>query len=126
MTDRMLQYEAIEPLSRDAVDVAVARDDASALVTAVLAVALYSDDLPWAEGLCLRLAGHRDATVRGNALLGLGHLARRHRRLDRARAQPALEAGLRDASAYVRGQTESAVDDVEHFLSWRVRRPEVT
>ena len=72
-----------------------------------------------------RFAAHPHFNVRGNALLGLGHIARRHRRLDRARSQAALEAGLQDAHAYVRGQADAAAGDVEHFLGWRFRHDPV-
>jgi len=108
-------------MSRDEITAAVARGHADELRYAVRAAALYDPDAAWAEDLCLRLAMHPHFNVRGNALLGLAHIARLHGRLDRARAEPALKAGLSDANDYVRGQADAAAGDVEHFLGWRFR-----
>ena len=115
------RYESIPEMSRGEIADAVARNRPDELLYAVLAAALYDPDSVWAEDLCLRLATHPHFNVRGNAILGLAHIARLHGRLDRARAQPALEAALRDADDYVRGQADAAADDVEHFLGWRFR-----
>jgi len=32
-------------------------------------------------------------------------------------------ARRRDADSYVRGHADSAADDVQHFLGWKVSRP---
>lgn len=78
----------------------------------------------YAERVCRRLARHPDPTVRGNALLGFGHLARTVGVMERPEEVRALVcAGLADASDYVRGQAEAATMDLRHFLKWRIRRP---
>jgi hypothetical protein len=59
--------------------------------------------------------------VRGSALLGFGHLARRFRELDAGRVRPLLLAGLADPDPWVRGQADAAADDAEFYLGWRVR-----
>jgi hypothetical protein len=59
--------------------------------------------------------------VRGNAVLGFGHLARRFRRLDEGVVRPIIENALLDADPYVRGQADAAADDVAHFLGWKVK-----
>ena len=79
-------------------------------------------DPQWAEHICLGLVGHVDETVRGNAILGLGHIARTCRRLDVARVAPKIRAALADPSEYVRGQAEAAAGDLEVFLGMDVRR----
>jgi hypothetical protein len=117
-----MKYEDIEPMSREGVEAALARNDPEELSRAVIAVALHSDDLAWASSVCFRLASHRHFNVRGNAILGFGHLARRYRRLDSA-AHEVIEAGLLDTDSYVRGQSDDAADDVQHFLGWKIARP---
>ena len=117
------RYEPIPELTRTEVEAAIARDDPDELLRAVLAAALQAEDGAWAEDVCARLAAHPHPDVRGNAVLGLGHLARVHGRLDRERAMPLLEAALADADEHVRGQADAAADDVEHFLGWRTSRP---
>ncbi|HEX8635118.1 MAG TPA: hypothetical protein VF703_13305 [Pyrinomonadaceae bacterium] len=90
---------------------------------AVISAVLHSDDPAWAEDVCLRLARHEHFNVRGNAILGFGHLARIHRQLDERRVKPLIEDALREASDYVRGQADAAADEVEFFLKWKIDRP---
>lgn len=118
----MMRYEPIEPVSHVEAELA-ATASADVLLRAVLAIALYDEDRAWAETFCERFARHPDAEVRGGALLGFGHLARRFRKLDLTRVLPLIEAGLADPDSWVRGQAESAACDAEHFLGWRFRRP---
>jgi len=117
-----MRYEPIDPMSREAVDAALGRADPEELLRVVLAVALHSEDLAWASEVCLQLARHQHFNVRGNAILGLGHLARRFGRLDPV-ARDVIEEGLRDSDGYVRGQAECAAEDTQHFLRWRISRP---
>jgi len=117
-----MEYEPIPELSVDEVEAAIRRNLPRELLTAVLSAAVYGRDLEWAQGVCLRLATHEHFNVRGNAIVGFGHLARLHGRLDRAVVLPIIEAGLADPDEYVRGHADSAADDVEHFLGWSVAR----
>lgn len=118
-----MRYKAIEPRSKDAVESAISRNDPNELIYAVLSAALYADDPDFAEGICVHLAAHEHFNVRGNAVLGFGHLARIHRRLNEGLVKPLIEAALADESAYVRGQANAAADDVEFYLKWKVFRP---
>jgi hypothetical protein len=118
-----MKYEAGEPRSTDEIEAAISRNDPNELANAVISAALHADDPAWAEALCLRLAKHEHVNVRGNAILGFGHIARIHRQLDKGRVKPLIEAALRDASGYVRTQADGAADDVELFLKWKIDRP---
>ena len=70
----------------------------------------------WAENICLALARHADEYVRGNALLGLAHLARTCRTVSSRQAVvEAVTAGLCDHSRYVRGHALDAADDLQLF-----------
>ena len=104
-------------------DEALERDDPIELQPLVLEVALECEERESAEIRLARLAKHRNANVRGNALAGLGHLARRFGILDRNRVQRLIETGLYAHHEYVREQAESAAADVEAFLSWHLNRP---
>jgi hypothetical protein len=115
-----LKYEAIPRMSVQEIEAALVRDRPEELLIAVLAAALYSDDPAWAEGICKRLARHQHFAVRGNAILGFGHLARIHRRLDKEAVLPIIRNGLCDPHEYVRGHSDSAADDVEQYLGWHV------
>ena len=102
---------------------ALERDDPVELEQLVIEVELESEDRTWAEWTCAQLARHRSAGVRGGALLGFGHLARRFGALDRRRVQRLVEIGLFAHNELVRDRAHSAADDLETFLAWRFERP---
>jgi hypothetical protein len=64
----------------------------------VLSAALYSDDPVRAEDVCAPLSNHEHFNVRGNAIVGFGHIARIHRELTESRVKPIIEAALKDKS----------------------------
>lgn len=106
---------------------ALARNSSEELLHIPIALSLDppEEDHPgYAEKVCRELALHPDATVRGNAILGFGHLARTAGIIWKPKDVRALvEAGLADPSEYVRGQSEAAADDLRHFLKWKLKRP---
>ena len=106
-------------------EAALERDAPIELQQLILDVTLECEDRDreWAECCCAQLAKHRNANVRGNALLGFGHLARRFGRLDRNRVKRLVEIGLHAHNEYVRERADSAADDLETFLSWSFDRP---
>jgi hypothetical protein len=118
-----LEYEKIPKMSRAEIDDAVARDQYPAVSQAVISAALFSDDLEWAQELCLRLALHQEVLVRGSAILGLGHLARIHGHLDRARVEPVVAIALQGSDSYLRAQADDTADDLQAYLGWHIQRP---
>jgi len=94
------------------------RDDPVELMDWILELAAEGSDRSLVENCCARLARHRNAMVRGNAMLGFGHLARRFGRLDARRIKRLVETALHDGSGYVREQARSAADDLRIFLGW--------
>jgi hypothetical protein len=119
---RKMKYEEIARLNPVQMDLAISRNEPDELSRAVLSAALYADDSQWAEDICVRLAGHENAIVRGNAVLGFGHLARIKGNLTESRVRPLIEDALRDENTFVRDHAESAADDVESFLRWQINR----
>ena len=117
-----MKYEAIPALNRDEIESAILRNDSEELLYVVLSAALHSDDAVFAEDVCVRLSDHEHFNVRGNAILGFGHIARIHKKLTQRRVKPLIEVALSDRNEYVRGQANSAADDVEFFLKWKLNR----
>ncbi len=105
-------------------EAALERDDPLELMDWILEFAAESDDRKLAENCCARLARHRNAMVRGNAMLGFGHLARRFGRLDAHRVKRLVDTGLYDGSDYVREQARSAAEDLKTFLAWEFDLPD--
>ncbi len=105
---------------RSKLDAVLKRDDPSELAQTVIAVALDCADADIATQLCLFLSKHRDPYVRGNAILGFGHLARRFGTLDEATVKPIVEEGIHDKSEHVRGQSWAAAEDLTHFMGMTI------
>ncbi|MGH0028274.1 MAG: hypothetical protein ACQGVC_00660 [Myxococcota bacterium] len=105
---------------RARVEDAIERDDPVELMDVALEIGTEDESQPreWAQSCCVQLARHRNAQVRGNAVLAFGHLARRFGRLDPQRVRRLVEIALHDPSDYVRGQAVSAADDLRTFLAW--------
>lgn len=110
-------------MSLKLIDEALARNNTDELLQLAIALALEppEDTYPGeAERACLALARHPHANVRGNAILGFGHLARTAgviRAEDDVRAL--VSAALDDREDYVRGQADSAASDLAFFLGWK-------
>jgi hypothetical protein len=100
------------------VEAVLARGEPAELAYVAVCVSMDPPDCDWAQDVCVRLAAHADPVVRGNAVLGFGHLARTCGTLDPARVRPLLAQALADADAYVRGQAHAAAGDVALSLGW--------
>jgi len=99
---------------------AIDRDNPDELLYVPIWTSMDPPDCEWVEELCVRLSGHEHFNVRGNAVLGFGHLARTCGCLNQEIVQPIIERALSDKNEYVRGQARSAIADIEHFLKWGV------
>jgi hypothetical protein len=115
-----MKFQDREQFTNDDVEAAIIRDDPGELPFVPLTVAMASDDPAFAQEVCLRLFAHADAQVRGNAVISLGHLARRFRALDEKQVRPAVESALLDADEYVRTVAKSAADEIHQFLHWNI------
>jgi hypothetical protein len=116
-----LRYQEINPVTKAAATEALARNDPRELSLVVLGLALHERDASFAQDFCAGLATHLEPNVRGNAILGFAHIARRHGSLDLATVLPLVRAALCDVDLYVRGHAESTADDIETFLDIPVR-----
>jgi hypothetical protein len=117
-----VKYEKIKEYSETQIKKALANNKPNELLHVILSVALYSDDLNYAENFCVQLSNHEHFNVRGNAILGFGHLARIHGKLDENKIKPIVEKALTDENEFVRSQADGAKDDIEHFLKWKFNK----
>lgn len=101
-------------------EAAISADHVEKLIQMVVAVSMFAEDGGWAESVCLRLANHPNYNVRGNAILGFGHIARVHGKIESLGVKESLKEALLDEQDYVRGQAHAAADDLEHFLGWQL------
>jgi hypothetical protein len=103
-----------------AVAAALAADDGPALSEMVIGLTAYGEDAGRALDLVRRLVTDPREGVRGNAVLGVGHAARRFGQ-GPADLPARVRGALTDPSEYVRGHAASAADDVESFLGIDLR-----
>lgn len=104
---------------REDVEEALLRDDPLELAPLITEVALSAEESDWAQACCVQLSRHRNAEVRGNAVMGFGHLARRFGQLDAHRVKRIVERARYDRHEYVRAQGQSAAEDLATFLAWQ-------
>jgi HEAT repeat protein len=99
------------------VNAALLRNDPEELQIASLTLALSDLDINFTQAVCIRLCSSGNSKVRGNALVSLGHLARRFRE---QAVKPIIEAALQDADVFVRMSAKSAADEIYQFLHWQI------
>ena len=100
------------------VEAVIAKGDPSELLYVPIVVGMNAADCDrsWAEEICYSLTGHEHFNVRGNAVLGLAHIARTCRCINVERAVPIVKAALEDESEFVRGHAVAAVEDFATYL----------
>jgi len=113
-------FQDLERFDSEDVRAALARDDPKELQFVSITLALSSPDAVFAQDICLRLCAHENRTVRANAIMSLGHIARRFRMLDERMVKPVIEAALRDPDDQVRMLAKSSADEVHQFLHWDI------
>jgi hypothetical protein len=114
------RFQDLETFTSEDIAAALERNAPNELPFVPLTVAMASPDLPTAVDVCIRLARHDDPAVRGNAIVSLGHLARRFRSLDEGTVKPLIEQALRDPDNSVRVLAKSAADEIHQFLFWSI------
>lgn len=117
-----LKFEDLTTVTKDDIHAALLRNSPDELALVPITVALLSRDLISAQEVCLLLSVNKDPRIRGHAVISLGHLARRLRKLDEKRVIPVVEAGLLDPDEYVRAHAKSAADEIHQFLGWNFKR----
>lgn len=117
MTDKL---QDLNTFTENDVNSALLRNDPEELQFVSLTLALSNLDFNFTQTVCIRLSSHEQSTVRGNALVSLGHLARRFHKLDELMVKPFIESALQDADEHVRMSARSAADEIHQFLHWQI------
>jgi hypothetical protein len=115
-----IRFQDLASFTIDDVDAAIMRNDPEELQFVSITIALSSSEAALAQEVCLKLSTHEHHKVRGNALMSLGHLARRFRALDEDKVRPILELALHDHDEYVKMLAKSAADEIQQFLHWQI------
>ncbi len=116
----IIQFQDLERFTTGDIDAAIERNEPSELQLLSITVALACPDQTIAQDVCLKLSRHAHNKVRGNAVISLGHLARRFRQLDERIVKPVIESSLNERDEYVRTRAKSAADEIHQFLGWDI------
>jgi hypothetical protein len=114
------KFQDLENITPKEVNLALLRNDPDELQLVSVTLALSDLDFNFTQSVCAQLCSNGDSKVQGNALVSLGHLARRFRHLDEQTIKPLIEASLLNTDAFVRGCAKSAADEIHQFLHWQI------
>lgn len=114
----MTRFQDLHAITSADLDAAIVRNDPDELLLVPITAALIAEEPTLAVETCVRLSRHVVPGIRANAIVSLGHLARRFRVLDEQQARPVIEMGLRDEDEEVRSAALSAADEIHQFLHW--------
>jgi hypothetical protein len=112
---KMKKYKRPETFTTQDAEEVILRNDPQEILHVPIWAAMTTEDFEWAQDVCIRLSSHSHYNVRGNAILGFGHLSRRFGKIDQEKVVPIVKAALKDTNKYVRSHAESAADDIEFY-----------
>ncbi len=115
------KFQDLEHFSAGDVAAAVERNNAEELELVSITIALAGSDQRLAEETCLLLSTNAQNRIRAHAVISLGYLARRFRRLDEQRVKPVIESALADSDGYIRMHAQAAADEICQFLHWDIK-----
>jgi hypothetical protein len=79
----------------------------------------------FAQDVCVELSGHEDEGIRGSALMGLSMVTMCHQKIEKNIVKPVLLRGLKDESEFVRHAANTAVQDINSWMKWRIGQAKV-
>jgi len=102
--------------SKEELEVMLLSEDAAVTTDALLYLCFNIDDPEWIQLKCIEaIQNNRDEDVRGLALICIGHVARMHKKIDKALVMPVLVEMLKHRT--LSGRTQDALDDIDIFIN---------
>lgn len=102
-------------LSKEQVLEQLKSNEVSTVTNALLYAALNFNDWTWIQDECLKLVNHSNIDIKGLAVTCLGHLARIHSSINKAKVLPVLFDKLNDKD--ISGRAQDALDDIKMFAT---------
>ncbi|MGF6168656.1 MULTISPECIES: hypothetical protein [Pseudomonas] len=84
------------------------------VIRALISIGLNEPDGNWAQQICFQHLSSETEAIAASAITALGHIARRHGRLDTETILPELE-NLKRRMPSLQGVIEDTIDDIEMF-----------
>jgi hypothetical protein len=110
----MGEYHPIEPIDKESAEKVFASGDINLICRTLVAVTFCETDWRWVQNTCLSFLDHQDPQASGLAATCLGHLARIHGKLDKAKVVSALKK--HSGNKAIAGRIKDALDDISIFL----------
>ncbi|KAB2331592.1 hypothetical protein F7731_18645 [Cytobacillus depressus] len=79
-------------------------------------MALYGEEFDLIQDTLVKFSNSEDENIRGIAILCYGDLARIYGNIDKNLVLPIVSKGLKDKSSFVKGHSNSALDDIKFFV----------
>ncbi|WP_233500621.1 hypothetical protein [Paenibacillus antibioticophila] len=114
-------YKHIEEYSDQEIEEMLERQEVEELMYLSLSVGMYHHNWKFAQDICLRLAQHENPIVRSNAIMGIAHVARTKRKLDKRLVKPIVLKELRENKEN-KGTILDAISDINLFLKWNLAK----
>ena len=99
---------------------AIKSDDMEALKLLPIKLGLNHENWRFVQDISVKLAEHPNEDVRGNSFRGLAYTAMNLNKLEKNIVKPILLRGLKDESDWVRGCAQEALDDINHYMGWKI------
>lgn len=84
------------------------------VIAGLISIGLNEENRIWAQNTCLEYLASGTESVAASAVTALGHIARRHRHLDREKVLPAFET-LKKRLPFLEGVIADTLDDIDTF-----------
>ena len=108
-----MKYEDVGAITKNQARVAFESQDPHQIVQAMLSATYHESDWEWIQDWCLRFLESTTPDLRNTAIACLGHLARIHTTINKAKVLKALRSHLNDQE--LRGRIEDAIEDIEMY-----------
>ncbi|MEL1086424.1 hypothetical protein [Pseudomonas sp. OB66] len=101
-------------ISRDVAMRLIASGVAENMAAGLVSIGMSEEDPMWAQSFCFQYLSSKTEAIAASAITALGHIARRHGRLNTETVLPALE-NVRRRMPSLQGVIEDTIDDIEMF-----------
>lgn len=106
------------PINRQEAILMLSSEYPEEIAKALLSISLHDSDWKWCQDQCLHFLQYPHPLVRRTAAIGLGHIARIHRKLDQNKVINRLKMLIEDEkNQSVAGSAEDALDDIDIFIT---------
>ena len=111
-----MKYERVKDFDKERLLELLNSDNEADIINALLSIVLNGSDYDLSMKKSIKFAHHESEWVKGCAIECLGHISRIHNKIDLTSVKDIVSNGLRSTSKIIVGKTESAVDDITHFM----------